>query len=518
MTLTRSLTRSLSRTLSRALGPVLLALCAAGAATAPAAASPAAPDPAPSLALIVDHPSMVIPSRGGSGFQTPTPDTGIWLSNTGPYAGTKTDATVTIDARSLKSMADGVKVPCDPDGDLLGVCENVHGVVRGVPRRIGTLHIGTGRASAVGASAKVRITAKDAEGHRAEHRVDVAFPEGQIRVDRAPRAVKRVAPGSTVETPAGFTNYSLKPVRTVRWTMTLSPGLTPASAPYRNCTSIEDAGGAGTTLTCYLKGPFAPLKSYDLDFGELTVADTALSETIGQDLTPFSSPPSDRAGKGPVLTATARTHADAAVLKDLGRSGDRVSSTVATTNTTDFAVTGATLKGAVGDEVTAELSVRNNGPGTRAPDLKESSGERAPVTLRVPDGLTVVKAPSRCFGHRTPRPTRSTDSALGLGKPGGRRYTCGGTGGVLMPKGESLSFTFTFRIDRASVDGTDTVTTMYGAHDPRRGNNTADLTVDAASAPAGPKTWLTLGGAALVLAAIAAFLLVRRPWARDGSA
>ncbi|MFE1955006.1 hypothetical protein ACFW9D_31565 [Streptomyces sp. NPDC059524] len=515
MTLTRS------RSLSRTLGSALLALCAATAVTpvttAPAAASPAAPDPAPALALIVDHASMVIPSRGGSGFQTPTPDTGIWLSNTGPWAGGKTDATVTVDARALKSMADGVAVPCDPDGDLLGVCENVRGVVRGVPRRIGTLTLGTGRASAVGRSAKVRITAKDAEGHRAEHRVDVKFPEGQIRVDRAPRAVKGVEPGSTVETPAGFTNYSLKPVRTVRWTMTLSPGLAPASAPYRNCTSVEDAGGPGTTVTCYLKGPFAPLKSYDLDFGGLTVADSAVSETVEQDVTAFSGPPNDRAGDGPVLTATPRTRADAAVLKDLGRPGDRVSSTVATTNTTDFAVTGATLKGAVGDEVTATLSVRNNGPGSRAPTREEGTSDLAPVTLRVPDGLTVVKAPQPCYGRRTPHASHDTDDFLGLGKPGGRRYTCGGTGGSAMAKGATLSYTFTFRIDKASVDGTDAVTTVYGAADPRRADNTADLTVDAASA-AGPGAWLTIGGAALVLAAIAAFLLVRRPWARDGGA
>ncbi len=134
----------------------------------------------------------------------------------------------------------------------------------------------------------------------------------------------------------------------------------------------------------------------------------------------------ERRGDGPTeLTAVARTGATTSLRADA--SEYELASTIDVANTADFAVDGATLRGRPGDVVRGEFAVRNAGPGSRGATREEEEARiQNAVWLSVPPGVTVVKAPPNCVGYKKNRRGTDPGTWLGLGKPKGRAYGCGG--------------------------------------------------------------------------------------------
>ncbi|MEU0437675.1 hypothetical protein ABZ153_40020 [Streptomyces sp. NPDC006290] len=452
---------------------------AAGAllTTAPADANTTRPDATTRpLVVVIDTPWEEIAPMAKAAHSN-----GIWVSDVG--RADLTDVTVTIDASALKGVSDDVDVPCDPDGDLIGVCDGIGPVRRGVPVRAGAVRVGRPKTSATGTSHQVRITATAGDGSRGMQRYTVTVPETRPTFDRGANARERLAPGGTLPLPGGFTNFTRAPLPAVRVELTLSSGLS-LTKRFRNCVWVPSETGSAT-VSCKVLGPFEPLASYDLDLGAVRADVHAMWEGVGYQVRSMSADAplvevplgDERKGDGPdELTAVPRSAAPTHIRAD-GDFWQPLHTAVDVANIADFAVTGTTLRGRPGDVVRAEFTVRNLGPGSRNPTQKEGRSDYAPLWLSVPPGVTVVHAPPICFGHKTNRPSTRYEDNVGLGKPKGRGYSCGGTGGQYLAAGEELRYVFEFRIEASGDLRPGFVTTMYREGDPRPKNNTARVEV-----------------------------------------
>jgi LPXTG-motif cell wall-anchored protein len=141
-------------------------------------------------------------------------------------------------------------------------------------------------------------------------------------------------------------------------------------------------------------------------------------------------------GTGPELTLAVDDRARAPqVDTDPENNWSSYAVTVTGSNGTDLAAIGDKLTGAAGDEVTANVGLRNNGPAT----LDDPSG--ASVTylrVDVPPGTTVISASRSC------QPIKGE----GLGQPGeagGSSYHCYSS--IRSIAGEEETYEFTLRID-----------------------------------------------------------------------
>jgi hypothetical protein len=448
--------------------------------TAPATADTTRPDATTHpLVVVVDTPwEEIVP------MDKAAHSNGIWVSDVGQAD--LTDVTVTIDASALKTVSDDVDVPCDPDGDLIGVCHGIGPVRRGVPVRVGAVRVGRPRNSAAGLSPRqVRITASAGDGSHGMQRYTVTVREAGQVFDRAANARERLAPGGTLPLPGGFTNFTRTALPAVEVRLTLSPGLS-LTERFRNCV-WEREQTRWTTVSCKVRGPFDPLSSYDLDLGTVRADTDAMRESIGYEVglwssgNAHSSPMGNqRAGDGPdELTAVPRSSA-ATHLRTDAKVQHPLRTAVDVANTADFAVTGTTLRGRPGDVVRAEFTVRNLGPGSRSATPKEESSHYDSLWLSVPPGVTVVHAPSTCYGHKTDRPSaRPPLREPGLGGPKGRGYGCGSPSplGNYLAAGKELRYVFEFRVEASGDLRPGFVTTLYREGDPRPKNNTARVEV-----------------------------------------
>ncbi|WP_406835121.1 hypothetical protein ACICHK_01260 [Streptomyces sp. AHU1] len=408
---------------------------------------------------------------------------GIWVSNVGRTD--LTDVTVTVDASALKAVSDDVEVPCDPDGDLVGVCHGIGPVRRGVPVRVGAVRVGLPKASAVGLSREVRFTASAGDGSHGMQRYTALVPETGQEFDRAANARERLALDGTLPLPGGFTNFTRTALPAVEILLTLSPGLS-LTERFRNCVRVRGEDLL-TTVSCKVRGPFAPMASYDLDLGAVRAHADALLENIEYEVRPWSSDKyrslphqgDKHEGDGPgELTAVPRPSV-ATHLRTDAKAYGLLSTAVDVASTADFTVTGATLRGRPGDVVRAEFTVRNLGPGSRGSTQKERQNDYGSLWLSVPPGVTVVHAPRDCYGHKADRPTKGyTSGEPGLGHPKGRGYSCGGTSGQYLAAGKELRYAFEFRLDASGDLRPGFVTTMYQEADSRPKNNTARVEVE----------------------------------------
>ncbi|WP_329008827.1 hypothetical protein [Streptomyces sp. NBC_01601] len=409
---------------------------------------------------------------------------GVWVSNV--ERGDLTDVSVSIDASALAAVSDDVDVPCDPDGDLVGECHGIGPVRTGVPVKVGDIRIGRPKAAAVGTYRLVRMAAATRGGPVDTNRFVVAVRETGPEFDRgAPKRVS-LTPGGTMTLPGGFTNYSSHPLETAGVTLSLSSGLS-LGERFRNCVFAPDEEAGRTEVLCTVKGPFAPRTSYDLDFGLLRADEHAMYEdityevkrvTADRPLVPFHRERAEQ-GAGPdELRAVMRTGATTSPRTDFTQG--HLSSTVDVTNTADFAVSGATLRGRTGDVVPVEFTVRNLGPGARAATDKEENGTRSfrALWFSVPPGASVVKAPLGCVGYSNGVPPKYTEGFLGLGKPGGRGYGCGPLKSSRFTVGRTDRYRFEVRMDEPGSSSAGYVTTMYRAGDPRPENNKAPVSVE----------------------------------------
>ncbi|MEU1294616.1 hypothetical protein ABZ439_19555 [Streptomyces sp. NPDC005840] len=134
---------------------------------------------------------------------------------------------------------------------------------------------------------------------------------------------------------------------------------------------------------------------------------------------------------------------------------------VTSVNTADFQVTGAELKGAVGDTVPMSVEFVNAGPAwvMGRPDTPSVS-----VTVTPPAGTSVVKPAMFC-------------------KAKGEAYRCGMLAGAL-DEGGRQGYTFKLKIDRrvAHARGSVALSTEARPFDPRKANDRADIVLEVTGA------------------------------------
>ncbi|MFJ9421067.1 hypothetical protein [Streptomyces sp. NPDC101249] len=134
---------------------------------------------------------------------------------------------------------------------------------------------------------------------------------------------------------------------------------------------------------------------------------------------------------------------------------------VTSVNTADFRVTGAELKGAVGDTVPMSVEFVNAGPAwvMGRPDTPSVS-----VTVTPPAGTSVVKPAMFCRAK-------------------GEAYRCGMLAGAL-DEGGRQGYTFKLKIDRrvAHARGTVALSTEARPFDPRKANDRADIVLEVTGA------------------------------------
>ncbi|MFF9571040.1 hypothetical protein [Streptomyces sp. NPDC014685] len=128
---------------------------------------------------------------------------------------------------------------------------------------------------------------------------------------------------------------------------------------------------------------------------------------------------------------------------------------VTSVNTADYQVTGAALKGSVGDTVTMKVKFINAGPAW----ILTKEGERSvSVTVTPPAGTSVVKRGQFCRAK-------------------GNAYVCGMRS---LNEGSQETYTFELKIDKrvANAKGRVALSTEARPFDPNKANDKADITLD----------------------------------------
>ncbi len=127
---------------------------------------------------------------------------------------------------------------------------------------------------------------------------------------------------------------------------------------------------------------------------------------------------------------------------------------VTAVNTADYQVTGAALKGSVGDTVTMKATFTNAGPAWVQP----RPGDRSvSVVITLPAGTSVVKRGQFCRAE-------------------GKRYVCGMRS---LNEGSGETYTFELKIDKrvAGAKGSVALSTEPRPFDPDKANDKADITL-----------------------------------------
>lgn len=130
---------------------------------------------------------------------------------------------------------------------------------------------------------------------------------------------------------------------------------------------------------------------------------------------------------------------------------------VTSVNTADYQVTGARLKGRVGDTVTMKVKFTNAGP---AWVLREEGDRRFNVLVTPPAGTSVVTPHGYCDAK-------------------GAVYACG-TSERWVNEGGGETYTFKLKIDKqvAGAKGSVALSTEARPFDPDKANDRADITLD----------------------------------------
>ncbi|UPT44771.1 LAETG motif-containing sortase-dependent surface protein [Streptomyces sp. WAC00303] len=256
------------------------------------------------------------------------------------------------------------------------------------PSRSRTLRGGT---AAVAAAALVALGAVPALAAEAEPDLGV----GTI----AP--IKGVQAGSAFSTPVTFLNKGTEEVPAVWVTYAVSPGLK-AEETYKNCSyytiSSYDEMPESNVAACRVEQPLKPgvlygtakpvsLKALDSAFRDnlrvgIGVNEPDTGDGGSTDPVQGTGDPLTLVEKGPAGDADRKNHPESAASAD-----------VTAANTADFALTGAELKGEVGDKVTATVKFANKGP-ARVQGARDESVTT--VDIRIPKGTSVVKAHGYC--------------------------------------------------------------------------------------------------------------------------
>lgn len=320
--------------------------------------------------------------------------------------------------------------------------------------------------------------------------------------------VDGVKPGGTFELPAGFTNTGAEALDKVWLSYGLSRGLGHAQTSElpSNCSSLEilpmDEAPNGTEVSCEFDQTvepgvvYAPERQQTFDVLDIALYDMAHVGVMTY--APFQGDNVSRPvpGTGPAIKLVERPDATPAA-PGSSQHGDWDVADVPVTavNTADFRVTGARVKGAVGDTVSVTVKYANAGP---AWVRRRDNAQAVRVLIRMPAGTTVAKRDNYC-------------TSAGSGG-----YSCS-TGVPWVTEDQEQNFTFKLKIDK-SVPGAEGSVQLIGGSrpfDPNEKNDAADIRLDVTGAGGGlvntgSGTALPIAGAAAAVALGAGALLLWR--------
>ena len=277
-----------------------------------------------------------------------------------------------------------------------------------------------------------------------------------------------VKPGSTVEVPATFTNSGSAAIDKVYLSYSVTRGLSHTELP-SNCLRYEvvsfDEEPSKSVAVCEFDQTvktgvvYAPEKPLTLKAQDHALYDRLRVTVDTDDPAPGDGASAPVRGTAPAVGLAEQPGATAA------RPGyrphpdwDAEDAEVTADNTADFQVTGARLKGRVGDTVGLTVKFTNAGPGWV---LRDGDIPVTKVRINMPAGTTVTKAHDYCDKVAT------------------GSYECG-TSESWEDEGEGETYTFKLKIDKA-VPGARGSVALAGASRPfdkHKANDTADIALD----------------------------------------
>jgi hypothetical protein len=331
---------------------------------------------------------------------------------------------------------------------------------------------------------------------------------------------KNVKIGDAVSLPAGVANVGDQTAPSLAFTFWMTHGVTPEK--FSDCAYADDDVTGGTYVLCEVPLPVKPGEAFEVEGGfPATVAKDAHSTErgmtivdVGGDLSEALGKLSFKKGTGgrtlKLVPATAKQRAAVAEI-DEGDNWSDMAWFVSGT-TIDLAPQSANLVGKVGDTVTANLGVKNNGPASRN---SVSSGEAVVVyAVTVPAWAKAVKVPADCNGIVKVGDQYESHP----GKAGYAYYICR-PDQYFIGVGQTIALPFAFEIKaETGEDGKISLSTIDSTDysDANNANNDAKITLNAAGGGGGlPVTGVQVGvfagvGAALVAAGVLVFFLARR--------
>ncbi|MGW0603179.1 hypothetical protein [Streptomyces sp. NPDC002644] len=303
------------------------------------------------------------------------------------------DFTVTVDASDLEGVAsvDWEDLHnCDVE-DMVAVCDGWEVYAGEYYNELGGIEFNANSRSESGDTGTVRITGEGENLTFTPQDIEVRVG-GAAYKGRTLTEPEGFAAGDTLKAPLGFRNAGGQDGKGAVLTVHGSHGLL-FEQRYRNCTYTETTTGSllrqGTDVVCVFPGTFTAGAAYELSAPmEIGTRDYAAFDIVNYRFVPGTTGGAGTPGDGPELTLREVPGADA---------GDYATYTeldFPTNTPIDLELTGASVKGAKGDTVTAELGFRNNGPAWIS--SLRSGGEPIRFTVGTPEGTTVTKAPANC--------------------------------------------------------------------------------------------------------------------------
>lgn len=287
--------------------------------------------------------------------------------------------------------------------------------------------------------------------------------------------ISGVKPGSTFDVSAAVSNKGTGAAGKVWVTYAVTRGLDFAEIP-SNCWSQRvrayDEMPERLTAVCGFDQAVEPGAVYTTDRPwRVTALDHAFHDELRLRVGADEPGPDDN-GSEPV---TGTAPALKLVERQAGGEGTRqvVDVPVTAVNTADYQVTGAALKGRVGDTVPMKVEFHNAGPAW----INPRPGDKAvSVVITPPAGTSVVKTAAFCRAE-------------------GKAYHCGMRAPALNEDGKE-TYTFQLKIDKAAAHtkGSVALSTEARPFDPDKSNDRADITLDVTGGGSTGSTGGSTGG------------------------
>uniref|UniRef100_A0AAU3HPA1 Gram-positive cocci surface proteins LPxTG domain-containing protein n=1 Tax=Streptomyces sp. NBC_01393 TaxID=2903851 RepID=A0AAU3HPA1_9ACTN len=274
--------------------------------------------------------------------------------------------------------------------------------------------------------------------------------------------IKGVKPGSTFDLPVTVANKDTEAAEKVWVSYSVTRGLdfvdVPSNCRVQHIRSYDEMP-ENWTATCAFEQAVEPGVVYTPEKPlRVKALDRAYHDRLRVRVGLGGAPMEDENGD-PSVAGTAP--AVKLVEQPAGGEGsaERVEVSVTSVNTADYQVTGAALRGRVGDTVTMKVKFANAGP---AWVLEGEEGERGvQVMITLPAGTSVVKRDYYCHAE-------------------GGTYRCPAHVGLHMAEDAQMVYTFKLKIDKrvAGAKGSIALTTGPRPFDLNKANDKADITLD----------------------------------------